>query len=326
MHIILDDYGVQLDKAEQMFTIKLGVQERSISPVKITAIHIYKTAQVSTAALLLAAVNDIPVLLYDGSCKPVARVWNSNYSSTGYVRVMQPLFCKSNSGMWWCKHIVLLKIDGQLHNLGFYNNRFVAATEHIQTAIQTLVKVKLLVVEMAADIKLLDTLRGYEGSASAAYWQAHDTILDDAVFSRRIQRNPKEPFNACLNYLYGMLYGKVEGALISYGLDPMIGLMHSEGYNKKSLLYDCIEPFRQWAELLLVTLFKNNTLTSDHFVHKADTMRLEKEGRKLLITSFNAFLLEKTLMNNRRITRNDQVTALCSSLSQAVKNFNPLKP
>ncbi|MDZ7743480.1 MAG: CRISPR-associated endonuclease Cas1 [Bacteroidota bacterium] len=28
------------------------------------------------------------------------------------------------------------------------------------------------------------------------------------------------PFNAALNYWYGMLYSKVEGALISTGLDP----------------------------------------------------------------------------------------------------------
>jgi CRISPR-associated protein Cas1 len=120
--------------------------------------------------------------------------------------------------------------------------------------------------------------------------------------------------------VYGILYGKVEGALLCYGLDPMVGLMHAEGYNKKSLVYDCIEPFRPWAELLLVTLFRNNALTSAHFKYGEEKMTLEKTCRKLLVTSFNAFLMEKTLLNKRRIARNDQVTALCSSLAQAVKN------
>lgn len=326
MHIVLDDYGVQLEKLDQMFSIKMGGQERSISPQKITAFHIYKTARVSTAALLLAAEHDIPVLLYDESFKPVVRIWKSNFTSTGQVRVMQPLFCESSSGMWWCRHIVLLKIEGQLNNLGFYANRFPSAAAQIQQAIQIVAKIKAQTAVLPADIGVTDTLRGFEGSATAAYWQAYDVILEDAVFTKRIQRNPQEPFNACLNYLYGMLYGKVEGGLISYGLDPMVGLMHGEGYNKKSLVYDCIEPFRQWAELLLVTLFKNNTLLSSHFEYEEEKMRLQKECRKLLVTHFNEFLLQKTLFNNRRIARNDQITAFCSSLSQAVKNFNPHKP
>lgn len=325
MHIILDSYGVQLEKAENMFSIKQGEQERSISPVKVTAIHIYKTAQLSTAALLMAAENDIPVLIYDMQGKPAVRIWNSNFTSTGQVRINQPLFCSSISGIWWCKHIAALKMQGQLHNLSFFANRFTAAAEPVNAAAQTIEKIKTQVAELGSDIAVQGSLLGYEGSASAAYWHAIDAILDDAVFTRRIQRNAKEPFNACVNYLYGVLYGKVEGALIACGLDPMVGLMHTEGYGKKSLVYDCIEPFRQWAELLLVTLFKNNTLGSTHFVYEPERMQLTKECRKILITEFNNFMLQKTLMNERRISRNDQVTALCSALAQAVKNFKPQK-
>lgn len=325
MHIIIDDYGVQLEKNENMLVIKLGSQERSISPVKITAIHIYKTAVISSAAIMLAAENDIPVLFYDGGFKPAVRIWKSNFSSTGLVRVMQPLFCKSSSGMWWCKNLVDLKITGELHNLNFFSNRFTAAQEEIKKAADTITKIKLSIAELPAEVANIETLRGYEGASTAAYWQALDALLDDAVFTKRVQRNPRDPFNACINYLYGILYGKTESALLCYGLDPMVGLMHAEGYNKKSLVYDCIEPFRPWAELLLVTLFKNNTLTSTHFKYEEEKMKLEKECRKILVTSFNVFLQEKTLMNNRRITRNDQITALSSRLAQAVKNYNTLK-
>ena len=236
MHIVLDDYGVQLEKADQMFCIRLGAQERSVSPVKVTAIHIYKNMQISTAALLLAVQHDIPVILYDSTYKPAARIWNSNFTSTGQVRVMQPLFCKSSSGMWWCKHLVTLKLEGQLHNLTIYTNRFLAANPATRSARETIEKIIIQVTALQTGQQMLDTLRGYEGSATAVYWNTYDVLLEDAVFTRRIQRNPREPFNACLNYLYGVLYGKVEGALLAYGLDPMVGLMHAEGYNKHSLV------------------------------------------------------------------------------------------
>jgi CRISPR-associated protein Cas1 len=175
---------------------------------------------------------------------------------------------------------------------------------------------------LSEDSNLTGTLIGYEGKSSAWYWEVLNTVLDDAVFLRRIQRNPVDPFNSCLNYVYGILYGKVEGGLLAYGLDPLVGLIHAEGYNKKCLVYDCIEPFSPWAELMLVALFRNKTMTSSHFEYGEDKLSITKMGRKELIKAFVDFLNEKTMMNGRRISRNDQITAICSQLAQAVKNFD----
>lgn len=320
MHIILDDYGVELSKADHMFSIKLGEQERSISPAKVTAIHIYKHTRLSSAALLLAAENDIPVLLYDGHYKPAVRIWHSNFSSSGQVRVMQPVFCKSSAGLWWCRHIICLKIEGQLHNLTHFAHRFTAARQSISQCMAGIQNIQEAAKQLNCETGSRNTLRGYEGSSAAAYWQAVSGIMEEIVFTRRVQQHAAEPFNVCLNYLYGILYGKIEGALLCYGLDPMVGLMHAEGYSKKSLVYDCIEPFRHWAELLLVNLFKSKGITSAHFAYTEQKMTLEKSGRKLLAAAFLHFLSEKTVMNNRRITRNDQLTAFASALAQAVKN------
>ena len=323
MQLILDDYGLSVEKKENMFSIKLGITERTVSPVKIKAIHIYKNAMVSTAALLMAAENDIPVLIYDSYYKPCIRVWNSNFTSTGEVRVLQPMFCQSKGGMWWAKHLIALKTEGQVHNLTAFKDKFRSAAVKVVGIIPQIQNMLLQINGLPEDVSKLDTLMGYEGISSSWYWQGLNAVLDDAVFIRRIQRNPTDPFNACLNYLYGILYGKVEGSLLAYGLDPFVGLMHAEGYSKKSLVYDCIEPFRPWAEMLLVEAFRNKTLLSTHFEYDNDKLSIAKEGRKVLVSSFISFLNQKTMMNGRRTTRNDQVTALCSQLSQAVKNLNP---
>ena len=58
-------------------------------------------------------------------------------------------------------------------------------------------------------------------------------------------RNPaKDEFNTLLNYGYGVLYSMVEKACIIAGLDQYIGFLHTDNYNKKSLVFDVIVLFR----------------------------------------------------------------------------------
>ena len=45
-------------------------------------------------------------------------------------------------------------------------------------------------------------------------------------------------------YAYGVLYGLVEKACIVAGLDPFVGFLHTDNYNKTSLVFHLIEPFR----------------------------------------------------------------------------------
>ena len=45
-----------------------------------------------------------------------------------------------------------------------------------------------------------------------------------------------------------MLYSLVERACIVAGLDPFVGFLHTDNYNKKSLVFDLIEPFRVLGE------------------------------------------------------------------------------
>jgi CRISPR-associated protein Cas1 len=51
-----------------------------------------------------------------------------------------------------------------------------------------------------------------------------------------------------------MLYGHCESALIHAGLDPFIGIMHRDEYNRPVLVYDFIEQFRHWADYVVCHL------------------------------------------------------------------------
>ena len=80
---------------------------------------------------------------------------------------------------------------------------------------------------------------GWEGTQSKRYWAAVASALPPAwQFGRRSRRPARNGFNAALNYLYGMLYTIVEQALFGAGLDPHLGILHSDQYDSPTLAFD----------------------------------------------------------------------------------------
>lgn len=60
--------------------------------------------------------------------------------------------------------------------------------------------------------------------------------------------------NALLNYGYGILYGSIQVELIKAGIDPYIGVLHRDNYNKPVLVYDIIELYRTWIDEVVFSL------------------------------------------------------------------------
>ncbi len=65
-----------------------------------------------------------------------------------------------------------------------------------------------------------------------------------------------------------MLYTVVEAAIFSVGLDPYLGIWHADQYNKPTLSYDLIEPFRPWMDALLIEQCLDDELTEAMFETK----------------------------------------------------------
>ncbi|NCO41748.1 MAG: CRISPR-associated endonuclease Cas1 [Armatimonadetes bacterium CG2_30_66_41] len=140
-----------------------------------------------------------------------------------------------------------------------------------------------------------DTLRGLEGTAGRAYFGCLSSLMPaEFQFSGRSRHPAKDEFNAFLNYAYGVLYSHVERACILAGLDPFVGFLHTDNYNKKSLVFDLIEPFRILAERATVLLFTGRKVRKDMCSEVQGGMTLNDAGKALLITSLNE-RLEKTV-------------------------------
>jgi CRISP-associated protein Cas1 len=130
------------------------------------------------------------------------------------------------------------------------------------------------------------TLRGWEGAANRQYLDTLAQLLPESgTFDKRSRRPALDPFNASLNYGYGILYRWVEKALWESGLNPYIGCLHSNERRQKSLLFDFIEPFRPWVDRTVFTLFSRKELGAQHIQDINGGVRLNKAGKQLVAST-----------------------------------------
>ncbi len=132
-------------------------------------------------------------------------------------------------------------------------------------------------------------------------------------------RNPaKDEFNALLNYTYGILYARVEKACIIAGIDPYVGIIHTDNYNKKSMVFDLIENYRVWADETVINLFAGRKVKQEHFDKLENGYTLNKEGKALLVDAFGTFLNESIRYSNRNIKREDIIQFDCHHIANAL--------
>jgi len=88
-----------------------------------------------------------------------------------------------------------------------------------------------------------------EARAARHYWQH---VFNDNTFRRlRIGENP----NSLLNYAYAILRAGVARALMGSGLLPTLGIHHHNRYNAYRLADDIMEPYRPFADEVVVETY-----------------------------------------------------------------------
>lgn len=139
-------------------------------------------------------------------------------------------------------------------------------------------------------------------------------------FNVRSQHPAMDIVNAFLNYGYGILYGKVEGALIRAGIDPYIGALHRDEYNRPVLVYDVIEIYRVWVDYVVFHLAKQEVINEDFYSVKSDgSYWLESLGRRVIIQSMNDYLDEIVEIEGVKRSRMTHLNSYCKKLAQDFK-------
>lgn len=325
MELVLSTFGTNLNIDNNGFVVSQGKERQRLPVDSVSSIHICKGASITSDAALLAIENEIPILFVDKKDHPQGRVWSPRYGSISTIRKGQLNFSHSKGAVVWIKGVLERKISNQealiltmntsdemqrdterdIHRLEVYRNKMLAIEgERIQ--------------DIAA------VLRGWEGAAARIYFAALNRYIPEHLhFDERTQHPAQDPMNAFLNYGYGILYSKVEGALIKAGIDPYIGILHRDEYNRPVLVYDVIEIYRMWVDYIVYSLACQNTITDDYYSVRPDgSYWLETLGRRIVIQSINDYLDEVVEIDGLSRSRETHILLYAQNLAQTFRTYN----
>lgn len=174
----------------------------------------------------------------------------------------------------------------------------------------------------------LDSLRGVEGQAAAAYFKVFGRMLRTGLtFDKRTRRPPTDPVNALLSFGYTLLYHEAIAATAGVGFDPYLGFFHGVDYGRCSLALDLIEEFRAPViDRLVVSIFNLNILAPKDFSSTEDGgTYLDDRGRKRFLEEYER-LMASEFTNQAtgqhtsfRQVLHDQALAMQRTVLQGIK-------
>jgi CRISPR-associated protein Cas1 len=141
-----------------------------------------------------------------------------------------------------------------------------------------------------------------EGRAAQIYWDllvetplpwrpwvlkripAHWAAISPRTSGRRERvRDATDPFNAVLNYCYTLLEVETRIACEAVGLDPDLGLLHTDDRLRESFIYDLLEPLRAKADVWALELLRKEQMHPAMFHELRDgIVRLDPDLTTLL--------------------------------------------
>lgn len=326
MELVLNTYGVSLNRDNEGFVISNSEGRQRVPVTGITSIQISKGASITSDAVMLAVENEIEVLFMDKVGNPMGRIWSPKYGSISTIRKGQLAFIYSHDSVDWIKEVIRQKIENQqalMLMVDTSQNADNAAL--VNKNLRRLDDYRTKIASLDGDIvnDVAAQLRGWEGQASRIYFETMNLFIPERFrFEQRSQHPATDVSNALLNYGYGLMYGKIEGAMIKAGIDPYIGVMHRDDYNRPVLVYDVIELYRVWVDYVVYSLLAQDVVTDEYYSVRDDgSYWLEQLGRRVLIQSFNDYLDETVTLKGVTRSRMNQMFLYVQDLAQKFKTY-----
>lgn len=193
----------------------------------------------------------------------------------------------------WSMQVSRLMIAAKIQNYRNILRRFVRDYgECIQVvqAAASLDQVKQHALRAGSRMELM----GYEGQASALYFEVFPSLLlhqkSDFPFNGRNRRPPKDAVNAMLSLAYTLLANDLSAALETVGLDPYVGFLHTLRPGRASLALDMMEELRAYlGDRFVLSLINKRQVSSHDFVSQGEQgVILTDKGRKTFLTAWQS--------------------------------------
>lgn len=153
-------------------------------------------------------------------------------------------------------------------------------------------------IDMLPEATTRDELMGLEGAAAREYFHALVLLVPAELgFTGRTRRPPLDVVNAALSFGYTVLLGEAVAALAAAGLDPAIGLLHTDADRRPSLGLDLIEEFRPLVvDQVVVTAARAGHLRLEHGRSEPGRggVLLTRAGREAFIEAYERRMFRTT--------------------------------
>jgi CRISPR-associated protein Cas1 len=326
MQLVLDTHGLTVKQRKRCFLIIGETDQRLISPERVTSIAVTADCLLSTAAIRLAVEHQIPIFLHGKTGAVEGKLWSPHFVGLASLRRGQALWLEQDH-LWipWGMRLAHLKTSRQLEHLQMQAEKrglSKGLSDYQADLNRTLSDLSPDQYTGQDPEQIRQRLLGLEGSASRGYWDALSKIVPpEWRFDGRTRRPAQDPFNAALNYLYGMLYPTVEHAVFASGLDPYMGVLHTEEYDRPALAFDLIEPFRPWVDALLVDICYEGTLDQRNFELRDGGCWVGKAAKAILIPRFNDFLLSERVVDDDNRSVRNHIHAFAGAFAENIFAF-----
>jgi CRISPR-associated protein Cas1 len=303
MELIVEGKGTFLSKHQGRLRVTRDRQMISEVPL----IHLKQVIVVDNGVALssdvirVCSTEGIPIHFLDSKGIALASLYSAGLTGTVLTRRAQLLAYTTRTGVILAKAFIAGKLENQAHLLRYMakyqkENSPKLYEEMTLVAIETqdfLAELASIDAESIEEVR--ERLLSVEGRFAQRYWAVITRLLPPELnWPGRETRGALDPFNAALNYGYGILYSQVERALTLAGLDPYGGFLHADRPGKPSLVLDLIEEFRQCIvdRTIIALVHKRVTLEQDEEQRLTETTR-RKIAEKILERLESSELYEK---------------------------------
>lgn len=284
--------GAYVRKDHQTIAVEVERERKLTVPIHhIGAIVCFGNVNVSPWAMSSCMESDVAITFLTAEGRFLARVEGPPRGNVLLRRAQYRLADDDSAKI----EVVQSFVAGKLHNATTLCRRLArdCENEDAQSKLAAAAdRIAHMLSQATHRCDTIDMLRGCEGNAGAAYWEAFSKAIrrdePEMQFTTRNRRPPQDRPNALLSFLYALLHNDCAAALNTVGLDPAVGYLHTDRPGRLSLALDLMEEFRPaLADRLALTLLNRRQLDADDFVvEPSGAVRLTDDARKTVLVAY----------------------------------------
>lgn len=282
--LLIDTFGTRIGSSGERIVLSFPHEKKKKEyPIRrLDKIVILRPASLTTNAVQLALEHDVDIVYLGAFGKPIGRIFSSEPRGLASLRKAQ-LEASTNpvKSFNLARAFVKGKCANQLNHMRFlgYQHKKDFSKELLQA--QTIFD---SIDFLPALDKSKSQLLGIEGYIADRYFSCLRKLCK---FPGRVPQG-RDKYNSVLNYAYGILYNEVERMCLYVGLDPYLGLYHSERYGKPALVLDLVEEFRvPIVDKAIFPLFISKEIGKRKYFERIEkgNYQLSAEGKALVVES-----------------------------------------